>query len=91
MKEMYGACKLVDFNPFTKIATVYHPGNHICWQKITTAKTRNFQQRQMQSKGTRTGPAKNMAIEEISYQIAIGDMDAAEELADNWSDLCTSK
>ena len=55
------------------------------------AKIRNFQQRQMWSKGTRTDPAKKMAIEDISHQIAIGDMDAAEELADNWSELHTSK
>ena len=45
----------------------------------------------MQSRGNRTGAAKNMAIEDISYQISIGDMDAAEELADKWSDLHTSK
>ena len=45
----------------------------------------------MQSRGNRTGAAKNMAIENISYQISIGDMDAAEELADKWSDLHTSK
>ena len=45
----------------------------------------------MQSRGNRTGAAKNMAIEDISYQISIGDMDAAEELADKWSDLHTLK
>ena len=45
----------------------------------------------MQRKGSRTGAAKTMAIEDISYQISVGDMDAAEELADKWSDLHTSK
>ena len=45
----------------------------------------------MQRKGSRTGAAKTMAIEDILYQILVGDMDAAEELADKWSDLCTSK
>ena len=45
----------------------------------------------MQSRGNRTGAAKNMALEDISYQISIGDMDVAEELADKWSDLCTLK
>ena len=89
--EGCGACKLVDFNPFTKIATVYHLGIHKCWQKISTDTIRQFQQKQMQSRGNRTGAAKNMAIEDISYQISIGDMDAAEELADKWSDLHTSK
>ena len=34
--EGCGAHNLVDFNPFTKIATVYHLGIHKCWQKIST-------------------------------------------------------
>ena len=89
--EGCGACKLVGFNPFTNIATVYHLGTHKCWQKISMDKIQHFQQKQMKSRGNRTGAAKNMAIEDISYQISIGDMDAAEELADKWSDLCTSK
>ena len=89
--KVVGACKLVDFNPFTQIATVYHLGTHKCWQKITTEKIRGFQQKQMQRKGTRTGAAKAMVIEDISYQISIGDMDMAEELADKWSDLHRSK
>ena len=45
----------------------------------------------MQRKGSRTGAAKTMAIEDISYQISVGDTDAAEEFADKWSDLHTSK
>ena len=87
------ACKLVDFNPFTKIATVYHLGTHKFWQQISTDKFRSFQQKQMRSKGRRMGATKMMAIEDISYQISIeiGDMYAVEELADKWSDLYRSK
>ena len=72
--------------------TVYHLDTHKCWQKKSTQIKFDTSSRSKCEAGeTGQGQQKNMAIEDISYQISIGDMDAAEELADKWSDLHTLK
>ena len=89
-REGCSARKLIDFNPKTEEATVYHLGTHTCWKRPDTEATKLVRQLKARE-STRIGPAKEMAIEEIAARIEAGDMDGAYEEADYWSDLRTCK
>ena len=84
-----GARKLIDFDPNTEEATVYHLGNHTCWKQPDTESTQQIR-RLKARESTKMGSAKTMAIEEIAAHIEVGDMEGADEEADYWSNLRAS-
>ena len=88
--EGCGARKLIDFDPKTKEATIYHLGNHTCWKWPDTEGTQQIR-RLKARESTKMGCAKSMAIKEIAARIEVGDMEGADEEADYWSDLRASK
>ena len=79
-----GAHKMVKYEYSTRIAKVYHIGNHKCWPQITTDSAQLLSQVQKPVK--RKGSAKEVAVEEILEFIEKGDMDGAEREADAWVD-----
>ena len=74
----------------TKEATVYHLGNHAYWKWPDTECTQQIRRLKARD-STKMGSAKSMDIEEIAAHIVVGDIEVADEEADYWSDLTTSK
>ena len=59
-----GACKLIDYNPKTKIAVVFHIGKHKCWKRFDNSHIIAAHHEKKKNK-PRSGPAKDMAIDDI--------------------------
>ena len=88
--EGCGACKLIDLNPKTNEALVYHLGTHVCWNRTDTHEIQQIQKDKAES-SRRTRSEKQMAFEDIVKKITEGDMAGAEVEADYWSDLKCAK
>lgn len=89
-REGCGARKLVDYNTFLSKATVYHLGQHKCWQKPDYAGKRDAI-RQKVAGLQMSGSAKQMAIDELVTLIGEGKMDEAIMEAGKWTDMRTAK
>ena len=59
-----GARKLIDYNPKTKIAVVFHIGKHKCWKRFDDSHIIAAHHEKKKAK-PRSGPAKDMAIDDI--------------------------
>ena len=59
-----GARKLIDYNPKTKIAVVFHIGKHKCWRRFDDSHIIAAHHEKKKNK-PRSGPAKDMAIDDI--------------------------
>ena len=82
--EGCGTRDVVDFNPETDMATVYHMGNHTCWSKIGTEEPKAFiESRQEKCKGTGT----YAAIENIADNVWSDYIECAEQDAGNWTNI----
>ena len=79
------AKKLVEYDPLSKEATVYHIGQHTCWPKVNRERRTRELRKKIQEKNLR-GPAKQVGINEIIRQIDEGDMDGAAEECETWVD-----
>ena len=90
VREGCSACKLIDFNPKTNEALVYHIDTHVCWKRTDTNDTQQIHKEKAKS-SRRTGSAKQMALEDIVEKITECDMAGAEAEADYWSDLKHAK
>ena len=83
-----GAHKLIDYNPKTKIAVVFHIGKHKCWRRFDDSHIIAAHHEKKKNK-PRSGPAKDMAIDDI---LAVLDdpectISGVELEADNRTDL----
>ena len=81
-REGCGAVKMVEFNPVTNIASVYHMGYHCCWvkkdrQRISAIRN-EIKQRNLK------GPAKDIALAQMGELIENGEMDWAVIEAEKW-------
>ena len=76
--EACGTRKVVDFNPETDTARVYHIGNYTCWSKIGTEEAKAFiESRQEKHKVARK--AKDVVIETITEKIWSSEIEGAEQ------------
>ena len=95
--EGCGARKLVDYNPATQIALVYHTGEHICWKKIDVQARHFLRDRveddELTSSARRRShkTARQIAEDNIEYLLSTGTMEAADAEADTWIDMRTAQ
>ena len=85
-------CKLIDYNPKTKIATVFHMGTHKCWKRFDDSHIIEAHMQKKQKK-PRSGSAKDMFIDDIVE--VLDDPEATisvvEIEANNWTDARKAK
>ena len=79
-----GAKKLIEYDYSTKVATVYHLGNHKCWPQLSNRNSSGHGQLVI-PQGV-TGSAKQVGLRQIVKLIDAGNMDAAEKEAEVWID-----
>ena len=79
-----GAKKLVEYDYSSRIATVYHLGNHKCWPQLSNRNSSGHEQLVL-PQGV-TGSAKQVRLRQIVRLIDDGNMDAAEKEAKVWID-----
>ena len=84
--------KLIDYNPKTKIAIVFHMGTWKCWKRFDDSHIIEAHKQKKQKK-PRSWPAKDMAIDDIVE--VLDDLEATisdvEIEADNWTDARKAK
>ena len=73
-----GAKKLIEYDYSSRIASVYHIGNHKCWPQLSNRKYSAHEQPFVIPQGV-TGSAKQVGLRQIVRLIDDGDMDAAEK------------
>ena len=80
-----GAKKLIEYDYSSRIASVYHLGNHKCWPQLSNRNYSAHEQPFVIPHGV-TGSAKQVGLRQIVRLIDDGDMDAAEKEAEVWID-----
>ena len=82
--------KFVQFAPKSQVAIVYHLGEHTCWNKIDKQEAKLLHREKAQSE-TRTGSAKDVAVEDLCDKITAGDIEGAENDAEKWTNYRLTK
>ena len=82
-REGCGACKLIEYDYHTQLATVYHLGNHTYSLQLDQIKCYQILMKRLQEKNP-TGSAKEVGLHEIGLLIESGEMDLAATEAENW-------
>ena len=90
VREGCGARKLVEFDPKSQVAIVYHLGKHTCWNRIDTEEAKAFLRKKAQS-GMRSGSAKEVAVEDLCDKIMASDIEGAENDAEKWTNYRLTK
>ena len=80
--EGCGACKLIENDYHTQLATVYHLGNHTCSLQLDQIERNQVLMKRLQEKNP-TGSAKEVGLHEIGLLIESGEMDLAATEAEN--------
>ena len=81
-REGCGACKLIEYDYHTQLATVYHRGNHTCSLQLDQIKRNQILMKRLQEKNP-TGSAKEVGLCEIGLLIESGEMGLAATEAEN--------
>ena len=79
--EGCGACKLIEYDYHTQLATVYHLGNHTCSLQLDQIKRNQILMKRLQKNPT--GSAKEVSLREIGLLIESGEMGLAATEAEN--------
>ena len=80
-----GAKKLVEYDYTSRIATVYHLGNHKCWPQLSSRNSSVHEHPIKLPQGL-TGSAKQVGLTQIVRLIDDGNMEAAAKEAEVWID-----
>ena len=83
-REGCSARKLVEYDQLSETAMVYHLGKHTCFNKLNKKKQREG----IEGRTSRrySGPAKEVAVNEIIHILDVEDADLAAATAGNWTD-----
>ena len=88
--EGCGACKLIEYDYETHLATVYHLGNHTCSLQLDQNKHNQILMKRLQETNP-TGSTKEVGLHEIGLLIESGEMDLAVTEAENFVDRRAAK